>query len=145
VQEIVDQAIQIARPQAEIYEVHLSLEPIPTLPKISGDKTQLVRALVNLLVNAINGSSSKGKEVVVSVRDRAGHLAIEVADNGIGIAEERLATLVKSDPFASEEGPSAGLGLFIANWVARNHHGELRLRRNEPTGTTASLLLPLMI
>jgi signal transduction histidine kinase len=72
---------------------------------------------------------------------------LEIRDTGIGIGDEdpdRLFERLYRGTRAKEMQPSGtGLGLPIARWIVERHGGRIHLRRAEPTGTVASVLLPL--
>lgn len=93
------------------------------------------RALSNLLVNALRyGTRAR---VTMTVLDRA--LRFTVEDDGPGIAPEDRDRAVR--PFArldearnQNRGGGVGLGLAIANDIARSHGGTMRLSQSEDLG-----------
>lgn len=104
------------------------------------------QAMVNLLENAIKYARPEGEgqgRITVGLRQDAGRVLIEVADNGPGIPEpdrkrvlERFVRLEKS---RSE--PGSGLGLSLVNAVTRLHGGNFRIEDNAP-GVRAVIDLP---
>jgi signal transduction histidine kinase len=126
-------------------EVRLRISRIEPL-RVDGDPDRLQELLGILLENAQRYTPSGG-EVVVSAT-RAGPMAnLEIRDTGIGIGDEdpdRLFERLYRGTRAKEMQPSGtGLGLPIARWIVERHGGRIHLRRAEPTGTVASVLLPL--
>ena len=115
--------------------------------KVRGHRTELDRALDNLLTNALRYGRDPRTgtlDVAVSlVRDEA--LAIvAIADHGPGVPTEQIERLMR--PFergeAARSGSSgAGLGLPIVDRIARMHGGDLRLLANAPHGLRAELAL----
>ncbi|QGP79150.1 ATP-binding protein [Sphingobium sp. CAP-1] len=103
---------------------------------------QIRRALRNLIENAI----VYGDRAHVSVVREAGMIRIAVADDGPGIAEERMAEML--EPFTRLEGSrnretgGAGLGLALVRAIMAEHQGELRLANRPQGGLEASLVLP---
>ena len=93
------------------------------------------RALSNLLVNALRyGSQAR---LTLTVLDRAVRFSVE--DDGPGIAPEDRDRAIR--PFArldearnQNRGGGVGLGLAIANDIARSHGGTMRLSRSEEMG-----------
>lgn len=93
------------------------------------------RALSNLLVNALRyGSRTR---LTLTVLDRA--LRFTVEDDGPGIAPEDRDRAIR--PFArldesrnQNRGGGVGLGLAIANDIARSHGGTMRLSQSEDLG-----------
>jgi len=103
---------------------------------------QIRRALRNLIENAI----VYGDRAYVSVRQEGGMIRIAVADEGPGIAEDRMAEML--EPFTRLEGSrnretgGAGLGLALVRAIMTEHQGELRLANRPEGGLEASLMLP---
>jgi two-component system, OmpR family, osmolarity sensor histidine kinase EnvZ len=116
---------------------------------ITGYRTELDRALDNLLVNAARyGRDPASGRLAVSVSlTTDGHeIVIGVADRGPGVPAEQIDRLLR--PFergdAARSGSGgAGLGLPIVHRIARLHGGALRLLANSPHGLRAELTLPL--
>ncbi|MFC3442720.1 ATP-binding protein [Sphingobium rhizovicinum] len=103
---------------------------------------QIRRAVRNLIENAI----VYGERAHVSVSHDAGMIRIAVADDGPGIAEDRMAEML--EPFTRLEGSrnretgGAGLGLALVRAIMAEHQGELRLSNRPEGGLEASLVLP---
>ncbi len=121
--------------------------------RIAGYRTELARALDNLLANAARygrDPESGRLELTVELRveaTRDGRQAvIEIADHGPGIpphAVERLVRPFERGEAARSGHTGAGLGLAIVDRVARLHRGSLSLAPNAPRGLSAQLRLPL--
>nr|WP_278254137.1 ATP-binding protein [Sphingobium sp. BYY-5] len=103
---------------------------------------QIRRALRNLIENAI----VYGERAHVSVLHEDGLIRIAVADEGPGIAEDRMEEML--EPFTRLEGSrnretgGAGLGLALVRAIMAEHRGELRLANRPEGGLEASLVLP---
>jgi signal transduction histidine kinase len=113
--------------------------------RLRANRELLGQALVNLVENAIKyfeGEPGTGK-ISVGVRQDAGRILIEVADNGPGIPPEDrkrvLERFVRLEKSRTE--PGSGLGLSLVAAVARLHKGEFRIEDNEP-GVKAVMDLP---
>ena len=116
---------------------------------VNGYRTELDRALDNLLVNAMRygRDPATGRlDLTVSLASDGQDAVISVADHGPGVPTEQIDRLLR--PF--ERGDSArsgsggaGLGLPIVQRIARLHGGSLRLLANSPHGLRAELSLPL--
>ncbi len=101
----------------------------------------LGRAVDNLLRNAL--THGRGP-VLLRLTHDGDAVAIEVRDAGSGIPEADIERL--REPFQRGEGGgggSTGLGLAIADRVARLHGGELRFVRSDDEGFSAILALPI--
>ena len=116
---------------------------------VTGYRTELDRALDNLLVNAVrygHDPATDRLDLTVSLTTDGQDAVIAVADRGPGVPAEQIDRLLR--PF--ERGDSArsgsggaGLGLPIVQRIARLHGGSLRLLANSPHGLRAELTLPL--
>ncbi|MDR1848545.1 MAG: HAMP domain-containing protein [Zoogloeaceae bacterium] len=124
--------------------VTLILNQLPPDTSVLLKPRSMVRAIENLLGNAWK----YGKPPVTlegALRD--GWLEIAVCDCGPGIPESEFERLKR--PFtrlesARSEVSGTGLGLAIVERVAKNHHGELKLRAaKNGTGLCAVLRLPV--
>ncbi len=113
---------------------------------VRGNRELLSQALSNLVENALK-YGAQGKEphpVAIRLKRNSGHVAIEVADKGPGIAEkdrgrvlERFVRLEES-----RNQPGNGLGLSLVEAVAKLHGGKLDLLDSAP-GLRAVLTLPI--
>lgn len=103
---------------------------------------QIRRALRNLIENAI----VYGERAHVSVEREEGAIRLVVADDGPGIAEERMDEMMQ--PFTRMEGSrnrdtgGAGLGLALVRAIMAEHGGMLKLANRARGGLEASLVLP---
>lgn len=107
------------------------------------DPPLLEQAVVNLLSNACDASSSGG-EVRAFVETGPRHARLVVEDAGPGLREEEAARATA--PFyTTKAGAGTGLGLTIATEIARHHGGALSLepRPDGARGLRATLELPL--
>jgi signal transduction histidine kinase len=127
---------------------HLRLETAlrPDLPALAADPDQLQQVLVNLLLNAADASEREGLvRVAAHVEDQSGAeplVAIEITDQGCGIAPEHMHAVF--DPFftTKKRGEGTGLGLSIALGIVRNHGGKIDLASTHAKGTTVTVLWP---
>ena len=123
--------------------VHVDEGPGPVI----GDRTQLQRALVNILSNAIKFTPCGGTVTLACRADPAGEIVITCQDTGIGIPEADLEHLFTRFFRASNATgmaiPGTGLGLAIVAAIVDVHHGRLGLDSAEGRGTTITLYFPM--
>jgi signal transduction histidine kinase len=120
--------------------VALNCEPPGVLPTVQGDPQRLRQVLVNLVGNAAD-ASTRGAAVTVRAKPAdASHVAIEVEDQGRGIAADDLPRIF--EPFFTTRPDGTGLGLAICHKVVRAHGGDIRVRSALGTGSTFTILLP---
>jgi len=102
-------------------------------------------ALERLIENAIQYRRANSAHIGLHIIASAGHLGLQVKDEGKGIPAHELAAL--RSPFAQIDRknrvePGAGLGLALANTVAHLHGGYLQIESEEGQGSTFTLWLP---
>jgi len=143
---LVGSCVDVMRHAAEKKQIVLTAEATSGLPELVADKRACKQMLLNVMSNAIKFTDAGGL-VRVSAREAGGMLALEVTDNGVGIAEEDLPHL--GNPFVQAERPDnrshegAGLGLSVVKGLARLHDGRLEIASRLGQGTTATILLPI--
>lgn len=98
----------------------------------------------NLLSNAIKYAPERSS-VVIRIKANGGLLAVSVADEGAGIAPERLPSLFKPFMQGLASSGGMGIGLYLAHALAESHHGTLAYSPNEAVGHGAvfTFTLPL--
>src|SRR6185436_17886027 len=117
------------------------------LPEVMVDRSIIVRALVNLIENALQAMPDGGA-LAVSARAANGptgdaRVVIEVRDTGCGIPDALLPRLF--EPYFSTKSGGTGLGLGLARRAVEEHGGTLELRSREGQGTVVTLALPAAV
>lgn len=143
---VLERVLRLAENDAG-WAVKLVRDYDPSLPPLTGDADRLSQATWNLVRNAIEAGAA-----TVTLRTRAEHgvrigddahalaLRLDVADDGRGVPEA-LAERVFL-PLVSGRAEGSGLGLALAQQVAREHRGSLAYR-SRPGHTVFTLLLPM--
>lgn len=111
---------------------------VPEL-QLQCNKDSLLGAIMNLVNNALQ-AGGKGTELVIEAQLVGDKLGIEVRDNGPGMDAELCSKVM--EPFFSTKSHGTGLGLAVAQVVAKAHHGEFLLRSQLGVGTQAAFLIP---
>ncbi|NNC37654.1 MAG: two-component sensor histidine kinase [Acidimicrobiales bacterium] len=123
----------------------------PDLPEIAGDSDELTEVFQNLLENALKYSSPE-TPVDVSIGQKsaidpskAGHVFVEIVDQGDGIAPEHLPRLTERfyrvDKGRSREMGGTGLGLAITKHILNRHRGKMSFDSELGEGTTVTIEL----
>ena len=118
------------------------------LPRVLGDRTQIVQVFQNLIGNGIK-FRKPGEPPRVHLRAErdaagAGFWAFSVADNGIGIAPrhfERLFVIFQR-LHGKKEYPGTGIGLALCKRIVERHGGRIWLESEEGKGSIFSFTLP---
>lgn len=108
--------------------------------KYSVDKIMFIRAIQNILQNAINYGKENGFIKISSFEERD-YLAISIEDNGIGIEQENLEKIWNRfyQVEESRTGSSMGLGLSMVKLIIEKHHGYVDIKSELGVGTTFTL------
>lgn len=107
---------------------------------VTADPEKLRQVLWNLLRNGAEAAMDGGRHVVISVEAGAGFAAVEVRDDGPGIASDDLERIF--DPFFTTKERGTGLGLAMVHSIVREHGGTIRARSTRGKSTTLRLELP---
>jgi len=109
-----------------------------------GDPVQIMRAIQNVIINALQASTDKKGAVKVSCTRKDFYVDVRVEDAGYGIAPAQMAKIF--DPyFTTKQGKSGtGLGLYITKKVVEDHNGSIKVDSTPQVGTTFTIRLPLL-
>ncbi|TXH66701.1 MAG: PAS domain-containing sensor histidine kinase [Lysobacteraceae bacterium] len=144
---VLERVLRLAENDAG-WAVKLVRDYDPSLPELCGDTDGLTQAVWNLVRNAIEAGAAN-----VSLRTRVEHglrigdrvfplaLRLDIADDGRGVPEALAEQLFL--PLVSGRADGTGLGLALAQQVARAHRGALTYR-SRPGHTVFTLLLPFL-
>jgi two-component system phosphate regulon sensor histidine kinase PhoR len=147
VRQVVDGLQTLARDRGVDIKVTIPLDPLWVL----GDRDELIRALENLVENALKyGAAGKRVDITVSRgQTRAGmpEGRVAVRDFGPGIAPEHLPRLTERfyrvDVTDSRAQGGTGLGLALVKHVLNRHGGRLTIESTLGAGATFTMHLPL--
>ncbi len=111
------------------------------LPKknlyLRGDFEQLKRALLNIILNAVQSMQKNGTLTVVGSAlecpNQKDQIEIQISDTGYGISKEDLDKIFQ--PFYSTRSQGTGLGLAIVKNIINAHHGTIIVKNKLPNGT----------
>lgn len=130
---------------ARARNVQVNIEPLASNLCVLADPIALRQILTNFLSNAIKYTRS-GTTVVLSARQNAGRLRIEVTDQGSGLNPEQQARLfqpfTRLAPPSDQAGPSAGLGLAIVQKLAQAMGARVGCQSSPGLGATFFIELP---
>jgi signal transduction histidine kinase len=141
--DIVETAVAGSRAHAREKRISLTVSPVEPGIVLTCDRQRVEMALANLVSNAVK-FVPEGGAVTVSAMQKDGSARFAVQDNGPGIAAEELPLVF--DRFYRGKNAAvsgAGLGLAIAQSVARAHGGSINATSSPGEGSTFILTLPL--
>lgn len=109
---------------------------------VLADAYYLRQAVDNLVRNACEAMEGQpDARLEVSVERDGGNAVARIADNGPGIAPEKLERIF--EPFVSTKGKGMGLGLAICREIVEAHAGRLEVESHVGEGTSFTLRVPL--
>lgn len=118
------------------------------MPRILGDRVQVVQLFQNLIGNAIKfRKMDDPPRIEISAApfsDKPGFVEFTVSDNGIGIDPkyfERLFVIFQR-LHDRQEYPGTGIGLALAKRIVNRHGGDIRIESTEGKGTSIKFTLP---
>jgi signal transduction histidine kinase/uncharacterized membrane-anchored protein YhcB (DUF1043 family) len=126
--------------------VDIRLDLATDLPPVVTDGERLRLVLVNVLTNARhavlarNECPSAGAIRLITARTAAGRIALDVRDQGVGIAAENLARVF--DPFFTTRRTGTGLGLAISRNIIEGLGGTIGVSSRPGSGTDVRIELP---
>jgi two-component system sensor histidine kinase CreC len=143
--DIINGAIDQARPLAEIAGVSLDTEFPSTPMRVHCDAFILRAAVTNLMENAID-FSPRGNSVHLTLSENEGKITLSIRDHGAGIpdyARERIFERFYSLRHHGAGRKGTGLGLTLVKEAAELHGGSITLDPAPGGGTDARLTLPM--
>lgn len=141
---VLEDVVGLMESRARELGVPLTMVADADAGEFEGDAQAIRSLLVNLIENSLDAchvdQAKAGHRVAVRLRSLPAEVQFEVEDNGIGMdreTRERAFTL-----FFSSKGGGTGLGLFIADKIARAHGGTIDLETQPGAGTRFVAAIP---
>jgi signal transduction histidine kinase len=114
------------------------------LPKVLGDRVQLQQVFLNLLINAIEATSSVTDRVhflrIKSVINDADIILVTVEDSGTGIDRKNIDRIFEA--FFTTKSTGMGMGLSICRSIIESHSGRLWASPGTTFGSIFHVALP---
>lgn len=129
---------------ADEHQIDFGLEADASISTIWADADKLEKILFNLLSNAFK-YTPQGKQIKVIIKDAEKDITITVADQGIGIAENRQKSLfIRFENFANKSPfnqSSTGIGLSLVKELVEMHHGAINFQSRSGEGSRFTIKL----
>ncbi len=142
---IIDQAVEILRPQTDAKGVDLCIDVPPNLPRVNVDPERVGQVLRNLLNNALAHTSSG--TITVAAREIDGMVEVSVQDTGMGIKPEQLPFVFdrfyRADRSRARQTGGAGLGLAIVKQLVQAMGGTVGAESQLGVGSRFYFTLPV--
>ncbi len=138
VRDLVDEVCEALGPQLDAQSVRVTAD-VPPGVSVSADREMIRRAVLNLVLNAID-VMQEGGELVFTSFDGPQGFELEIGDSGPGLDQEQLCRVF--DPFYTTKSDGTGLGLAIVHRIAEVHGGRVTARNCPEGGAAFTIELP---
>jgi signal transduction histidine kinase len=140
--EIVHEALNIAKYYKPYRGRMIATTLSESLPAIFAVRDQLVQAVLNLVLNAIDATDKGGHiEVRASSNEERSEMVLEVEDDGHGVPAAAAEKLFQ--PYFTTKPQGTGLGLFVTQRLVGNHGGHVAFDSRPGQKTVFRIHLPL--
>lgn len=145
VRTVVEEVIELIRPQADGKGLALEMDVPLALPAAFADRARVRQVLVNLAANAVKFTERGSVTIAVSTAD--GWLTLAVTDTGVGITPDALVYIFdefrQADSSTTRRYGGTGLGLAISKRLVGLHGGRIWVDSTPGVGSTFRFTLPV--
>ncbi len=138
IRDLVDEVCESIGPQLDAQAIRIITDVAPST-HVSADREMLRRAVLNLMLNALD-AMAEGGELVITSFDSPSGFDLEIADSGPGLDKEQLPRIF--DPFYTTKPSGTGLGLAIVHRIAEAHGGRVFANNCPEGGAAFTIQLP---
>ncbi len=141
---LVDETLFLLKHHQRFKRMTVDRELERELPRVVGNKEQLIQALMALLLNAVDAMDQTGRLTVRAARGaREDEVLVEVQDTGVGIPREDQSKIFEPFFTTKQPGRGTGLGLSICYGIVEDHRGRIEVESVAGRGSTFRLFLPV--
>ncbi len=140
INEVIKKVLEFISPELKRQRIELVVDLAPDLQENDLDTELFYRALLNILMNAIQAMNENGKLQLGTRAMADGATELKIRDNGVGIAAEKIDQIFL--PFFSDKSKGTGLGLAITKNILDNHGAEVIVESTEGQETIFTITLP---
>jgi signal transduction histidine kinase len=125
-------------PQLDAQHIRLTIDADPRL-RVLADSDLLRRAVLNLVLNALD-AMPQGGELVITALETSRGCELEVADSGPGIDDQHSERIF--EPFYTTKSDGTGLGLAIVFQIVQAHGGHIEAHNCPEGGAAFTIVIP---
>ncbi|MCJ7593777.1 MAG: cache domain-containing protein [Desulfobacterales bacterium] len=140
--------ISLIKNQALLKGVRIKFDPVPGLPMLTLDRSQMQSVLMNMIINGLDATETGGA-IALTTRKGVFHpgmgqsgIEIRISDTGCGIPKEHMSELFEPFFTTKEVGHGTGLGLSVSLGIVQRHGGTIGVESEVGRGSTFTLWLP---
>lgn len=141
VSDVIKTAIGIVKYDKRVKKVEFETQIAENMPTLLISPDQLLQALINILINALDAIDGSGK-IVIKSWEEFEKIHISIEDNGCGMTPDILDKIF--DPFftTKEVGKGTGLGLSVTYGIIKKYKGEIKVKSQPGIGSVFTIILP---
>lgn len=140
INQVIGKLLEFLAPELKRQRIELVTDLAPDLPSWYFDRELIYRALLNILMNALQAMGEGGRLQVSTKVSSGGGAALVISDTGVGMSAEKVEQIFQ--PFFSDKHKGTGLGLAIAKNIFDMHGAEISVQSAEGNGTQFTITLP---
>ena len=135
--------LESIRSHPAVVDRMIAFTPNPSSTIVSADSDKLKQVFINLITNACEAIKS-GETITWEIThpSKADYLTVRIHNGGAPIPPSILSQL--TTPFFTTKSNGSGLGLAIVKRIVSAHKGELTIESNAASGTTVTVMLPVL-
>lgn len=141
--DVVERVTTLLEPHANERRVELRVQLVNELPTVEADRDQLIQALLNIVLNAIDATDPGGSVELSGsrqVREDSEYSCLTIVDTGRGIPAASLEAIF--DPFFTTKDAGTGLGLAISHRIIDDLGGFVTVSSELGEGSRFTVGLP---
>jgi PAS domain S-box-containing protein len=146
IDELIRDVLALTAHEFQRNRIVLRMDVKEGLPAVVGDRVQIQQVVLNLVMNAVESTSTaeeSPREVCVAAWNDANEVVIAIRDSGAGIDPKNLDHLF--NPFFTTKAHGMGMGLTISRSTIESHGGRLWATSNLVRGATFQFTLPAQV
>lgn len=140
INQVIDNVIEAFSPQIETRKIQVIRQYHCVPAPVTADPAELEQIFTNLFLNAMDAMNHGGR-LAIELSEKNGRVIVRVCDSGHGIAGDVLSNIF--EPFFSTKSRGTGMGLPVAQRIARMYEGSMEVENSSPEGTIFRLEFPV--
>jgi signal transduction histidine kinase len=139
---LIKEVLGFLEKEASYRQVSVTFDVAEDLPNIESDRSQLQQVFLNIINNAFAAVEDGGNVHITIGETPDGQIAVNIADNGMGIPAENLPNIFEPF-FTTKKGYGTGLGLSITYGIVEKLGGQISVDSKIGEGTCFTIILPV--